>query len=158
MRGFFSACSAASPSKPIVVCDDITRLARKATTGENIPIFQDLLTGLDPLSRDFGTDVQTLVTCSDGVGLLRTTWPITGIRIEPTTHAAGIDPAQIVAARDGGFLVLVTIMDTVTVASDRVPPEWFPLAPHTPQAVMAAVVATAHTLYRSFLSAARQVG
>ena len=105
----------------------------------------ELLSLLDPRSRSFGTDVADLIDRCNTHGILTFTAPILSIRIEPTTVGE---------ARDGGFLVLVTVTDGITLASSQLVPDIFRDADDVARHVLASVVETANRLYRRLLTAA----
>jgi hypothetical protein len=97
---------------------------------------------LSPRSRGFGTDVAELVAYSVRHKILRYRAPVTGLFIEPTT---------IGERRDGGFLVLVRVADTITLASDRLHPCPSPGAPvHQAAVVLGAVADAASHVYADY--------
>lgn len=136
------------PSSPVVFAD-LTALARladtEATAVDQAEELQELLGLLDPRSRSFGTDVADLIDQCTTYGILTFTAPILSIRIEPTTVGE---------SRDGGFLVLTTVTDGITLASSQLHPETFRDADDVAQLVLASVVETANRLHRRLLTAA----
>jgi diguanylate cyclase (GGDEF)-like protein len=127
--GFFRRLAAGQVSSDVAHHDDITEL-------------QSLLKVLDPATRHFGTDTADLVfRCLDN-GALRLRDPLTHVRIEATAHGE---------YRDGGFLVLVTIADTITLTSGQIHPWTFAgLGERTAEHLVAAVADTACRLYDDY--------
>lgn len=136
------------PSPPVVVAD-LTALARltdaEAVADDRAEELQELLGLLDPCGRSFGTDVADIIDRCTTHGILAFTAPILGIRIEPTTVGE---------SRDGGFLVLVTVTDGITLASSQLVPDTFRDADDIAQHVLASVVETANRLHRRLLTTA----
>jgi hypothetical protein len=89
---------------------------------------------LCPRSRGFGTDVAELVAYSVRHKILHYREPVTGLFIEPTTCGD---------LRDGGFLVMVRVADTIALSSDRLRPCPSPGAPVHQAAVVLGAVADA---------------
>jgi len=133
------------PPSPVVFADlTLTRLTD--TDADDQPEeLEELLGLLDPRSRSFGTDVADLIDRCTAHGILTFTAPILSIRIEPTTVGE---------SRDGGFLVLLTITDGITLASSQLHPDTFRDADDIARHVLASVVETANRLHRRLLTAA----
>ena len=117
---------------------------------DDIAELQSLLKSLDPTSRRFGTDAAELVTRCLEHGALQLHSPLTHVRIEATT----VDEC-----RDGGFLVLVTIADTVVLASAAILPRDIG-GPHdrTAENLVAVVADTACRLYDDYRALAARGG
>jgi hypothetical protein len=91
-----------------------------------------------PRSRGFGTDVAELVAYSVRHKILRYRAPVTGLFICGDL-------------RDGGFLVMVRVADTITLASDRVRPCPSPGTPvHQAAVVLGAVADAASHVYADY--------
>lgn len=125
------------------VCSDVAH-------NDDIIELQSLLKSLDPATRRFGTDTAELVTRCLDHGALRLHSPLTHVRIEATT----VDEY-----RDGGFLVLVTIADTVTLASAPILPRNI-AGPHdrTAEHLIAVIADTACRLYDGYQALAARGG
>ncbi|MEV8509686.1 hypothetical protein AB0368_33330 [Actinoplanes sp. NPDC051475] len=107
-----------------------------------------LFTLMNPGGRDFGTDVATFIDhcCEQQILLLAA--PVTAVGIEATVSGD---------CRDGGFLVMVTIADQISVASGQLVPEAFRDADDLPRKVLAVVVDIADHAYREFLRTAAEL-
>ncbi|MEU8661602.1 hypothetical protein [Actinoplanes philippinensis] len=103
---------------------------------------------LEPVTRSFGGDVADFIDVCISAQALTFDAPITGIRIEPTVLGE---------SRDGGFLVLVTVGHVTTVASGRLGADLFRDADDIAAHVLAAVMSTANSIYRSLLSTADEL-
>jgi len=109
---------------------------------DDIADLQNLLEVLDPATRHFGTDVADLVARCLDHGVLQLHSPLTHVRIEATTVGE---------YRDGGFLILVTIADAVTLTSAQIHPRDFThRGDHTGEHVLAAVAETVCRLYGNY--------
>jgi hypothetical protein len=137
------------PSSPVVFAD-LSALAQltDADADEQAEELQELLGLLNPRSRSFGTDVAELVDRCTTQGILTVTAPILSIRIEPTTVGE---------SRDGGFLVLLTITDGITLASSQLLPDTFRNADDIARHVLASVAETANRLHRRLLNASARL-
>ncbi|MFI5497156.1 DNA-processing protein DprA [Actinoplanes sp. NPDC051859] len=123
---------------------DLHPIQHGATAGDDDHL-ANLRSLLDPRSHEFGTDVSALVDGYLERQVLQFTAPVTAIGIEPTVNGA---------YRDGGFLVMVTIADALTVASHHWHPDAFLDAVDVPDAVLAAVVDTTDRLVHTFFATA----
>jgi diguanylate cyclase (GGDEF)-like protein len=126
---FFQRLAAGQVSSDVAHNDDIADL-------------QSLLDTLDPTTRHFGTDTADLVTRCLDHGVLHLHDPLTHLGIEATTAGE---------YRDGGFLVLVTIADAVTLASTQIHPRDFVgLGDPTAEHLLAVITDTAGRLFDTY--------
>jgi hypothetical protein len=107
-----------------------------------------LFTLMNPGGRDFGTDVAAFIDHCSEQQVLRVAAPVTAVGIEATVSGD---------YRDGGFLVMVTIADQITVASGQLIPEVFRDAADLPRKVLAVVVDIADHAYRELLRTAAEL-
>jgi hypothetical protein len=132
-----------SDSPGLTVWADLARLEQLvAHDTEELPI---LFTLMNPGGRDFGTDVAAFIDHCCERQVLRVAAPVTAVGIEATVSGD---------YRDGGFLIMVTIADRITVASGQLIPEVFRDADDLPRKVLAVVVDIADHAYREFLHTA----
>ncbi len=103
---------------------------------------------MNPRSRDFGTDVAAFIDQCGEQQILRIAAPVTAVWLEATVNGD---------YRDGGFLVMVTIADRITLASGQLIPQVFHDADDLPRQVLAVVVDVADHTYREFLHTAASV-
>lgn len=136
------------PDRPRVWVDLHRTLHSPAAIGDNDEL-TDLRNVVDPRSRDFGTDVSALIERYLDHQILCFSAPITAIHIEATVNGE---------YRDGGFRVMVTIADTLTVTSRQWHPDAFLGAPNVPDTALATVVETADRLVRDFYATAATTG
>ncbi|BEL12897.1 hypothetical protein Q0Z83_110880 [Actinoplanes sichuanensis] len=115
---------------------------------EAADVLQAAVDTLDPMTRSFGGDVADFVEACIGAQVLTFDAPITGIRIEPTVLGE---------SRDGGFLILVTVGESTTVASGRLGADLFRDADDIAAHVLGAVLSTANSIYRTLLSTAAEL-
>ncbi|RSM47980.1 hypothetical protein DMB66_47170 [Actinoplanes sp. ATCC 53533] len=109
---------------------------------DDIAELQSLLEVLNPTSRSLGSDTAELVIRCLDHGALQLQSPLTHVRIEATTVGD---------YRDGGFLVLVTIADTITLTSTQIHPrDLAGLGKRTAEQLLAVVADTACQLYDSY--------
>ncbi|MFG1995244.1 hypothetical protein ACGFJ7_35245 [Actinoplanes sp. NPDC048988] len=135
-----------SVSAGLSVWADLTRLDELvAGATEDLPTLFMLI---NPAGHDFGTDVAAFIDhcCEQQVLLLAA--PVTAVGIEATVSGD---------YRDGGFLVMVTIADQITLASGQLVPEAFRDADNLPRQVLAVVVDVADHAYREFLRTAAEL-
>jgi diguanylate cyclase (GGDEF)-like protein len=117
---------------------------------DDIAELQSLLEVLDPATRHFGSDAAELVTRGLEHGVLQLHSPLTHVRIEPTT----VDEY-----RDGGFLVLVTVADAITLTSAQLHPRDFAgLNDRTAEHLLTIVADTACRLYDNYRALAASNG
>ena len=127
----------------LIVWADLTRLDRLVNDDtDDLPA---LFTLMDPRGRDFGTDVAALIDHCGEQQILRIAAPVTAVGIEVTVNGD---------YRDGGFLVMVTIADRITVASGQLIPQVFHDSDDVPRQVLAVIVDVADHTYREFLHTA----
>ncbi|WP_203841837.1 hypothetical protein [Winogradskya humida] len=121
-----------------------------STDADDVPTLFALM---DPRSRDFGTDVAAFIDHCCEQQILRIAAPVTAVGIEATVNGD---------YRDGGFLVMVTIADRITLASGQLLSGVFHDADDLPRqvlggfhvAALAVVVDVADHTYREFLHTA----
>jgi diguanylate cyclase (GGDEF)-like protein len=136
-KPFFRRLAAGQVSSDVAHNDDIAEL-------------HSLLQVLDPATREFGTDTAELVTRCLEHGALQLHSPLTHVRIEATTLGQ---------YRDGGFLVLATIADTITLTSAQIHPRAFAgLGDRTAEQLLAVVADTACRLYDNYQALAASGG
>lgn len=130
----------------LAVWADLARLDEPAAgDADDLPT---LFTLMNPAGRDFGTDVAAFIDHCCQQQVLPMVAPVTAVGIEATV--GGDD-------RDGGFLVMVTVADQITVASGQLIPEVFRGADDSPRKVLAVVVDVADHAYRELLRTAAEL-
>lgn len=127
----------------LTVWADLTRLDQ--LVNDDTDDLATLFILMDPLGGDFGTDVGAFIDHCGEQQVLRIAAPITTIGIEATVNGD---------YRDGGFLVMVTIADRITLASGQLLPQVFQNSDDLPRQVLAVVVDVADHTYREFLHTA----
>ncbi|MEU4243955.1 hypothetical protein [Actinoplanes sp. NPDC026619] len=137
-----------SATAELTVWADLARLEQLVADDTDDAELPSLFRLTDPGGRDFGTEVAAFIDHCCEQQILHITAPVTAVGIEATV---GGDH------RDGGFLVMVTIADRITVASGQLIPEVFRSADDLPQKVLAVVVDIADHTYREFVLTAAAV-
>jgi diguanylate cyclase (GGDEF)-like protein len=124
--------------------DRLQEITATVTGADQHTILDDLhgtIALLDPRTRTFGTDVADFVHDSLDHGLLTHRLPVTGLTIAPTTVGE---------LRDGGFLVLAEVSDTIILASARIGPEEFADTSNVAATVLDAVARTVNQLHAAY--------
>ena len=135
--------TARSAEPELTVWADLSRLDQLVNGDtDDLPT---LVTLMDPRGRDFGTDVAAFIDHCGEQHILRIAAPVTAVRIEATVNGE---------YRDGGFLVMVTNADRITLASGLLVPLVFNDSDDLPRQVLAVVVDVADHTYREFLHTA----
>ncbi|GLZ00800.1 hypothetical protein [Actinoplanes sp. NBRC 103695] len=135
--------TAGSASLGPAIWADLARLDElMAGETDDLPV---VFTLMDPGGRDFGTDVAAFIDHCCEQQVLHVAAPVAAVGIEATV---GGD------YRDGGFLVMVTIADRITVASGQLLPEVFRGADDLPRWVLAVVIDVADQVYRELVRTA----
>jgi hypothetical protein len=134
-----------SPGPGLTVWADLTRLDQLVTADSDTDELPTLFALMNPGGRDFGTDVAAFIDHCWEQQILRVAAPVIAVGIEATVSGD---------YRDGGFLVMVTVADRITVASGQLIPEVFRDADDLPRKVLALVVDIADHSYREFLRTA----
>ncbi|MEV4708204.1 hypothetical protein [Actinoplanes sp. NPDC049316] len=129
----------------LTVWADLARLDHLAADAAGTDELPTLFTLMNPGGRDFGTDVAAFIEHCSEQQILRFAAPVTAVDIEATVSGD---------YRDGGFLVMVTIADRITMASGQLIPQVFRDADDLPRQVLAVVVDVADHAYREFLQTA----
>ncbi|MFI7598257.1 hypothetical protein [Actinoplanes sp. NPDC049681] len=134
-----------SDNAGLAVWADLARLDQLVANAADPDEMPALFTLMNPAGRDFGTDVATFIDHCCEQQILLVAAPVTAVDIEATVSGD---------CRDGGFLVMVTINDQITVASGQLIPKAFRDADDLPRKVLAVVVDIADHAYREFLRTA----
>ncbi|WP_045740288.1 hypothetical protein [Actinoplanes rectilineatus] len=135
-------------SAGLTVWVDLARLDQVTVDNADTDELSTLFALMNPAGRDFGTDVAAFIDYCCEKQVLRVAAPVTAVGIEATVSGD---------YRDGGFLVMVTIADQITVASGQLLPEVFRDAGDLPRRVLAVVVDVADHAYREFLRTAAEL-
>jgi hypothetical protein len=119
----------------LLICD-----VPSDTSPDSLDEFQGTVELIDGRSREFGTDVAAFLDHCLRLRLLHLPDSVHGIRAEPTV----LDEA-----RDGGYLLLISLRNGVTLASHRQRPA---LAPATPPArqILTAIADTANHVLSAY--------
>ena len=134
-----------SSAPELTVWADLTRLDQLVSNDTDTDELPTLFTLMDPGGRDLGTDVAAFIDHCCEQQVLRIAAPVTAVGIEATVSGD---------YRDGGFLVMVTIADRITLASGQLISRVFHDADDLPREVLAVVVDVADHTYREFLRTA----
>jgi hypothetical protein len=134
-----------SLARELTVWADLARLDQFMSDDTGTAEAANTFTLMDSASRGFGTDVAAFIDHCCEQHILRIAAPVTAVGIEATLRGD---------YRDGGFLVMVTIADRITVASGQLTSRVFHDADDLPRKVLAVVVDVADHTYREFLRTA----
>lgn len=122
------------------ICADLAALSRLLddSTDNDVESLQYAHEMLHRRYPDFGYAATEFIDCCQTAGILTFTAPITHIRVE--------------APNAGGILVLLTVADRLTLASDPLPADSFTATDDIAGLVLATVAETADRLHRSLLT------
>jgi hypothetical protein len=140
LRAHTRAARLAAPE--LTIWADLARLDQLVNDATDADDVSTLFALMDPRGRDFGTDVAAFIDHCCEQQILRIAAPVTAVGIEATVSGD---------YRDGGFLVMVTIADRITLASGQLIAGVFLDADDPPLQVLAVVVDVAEHTYREFL-------